>query len=75
MINEVTLLQRDDSRVITLPKAMTDGLGLSDGDKGYAVETDFGILLIPHDLELARVMDAEARISKQHSNALRQLAK
>ncbi|HEU0014828.1 MAG TPA: hypothetical protein VFQ45_14170, partial [Longimicrobium sp.] len=59
----------------TLPKAMTDRLNLGAGDRGYAVETEHGILLTPYNPEFARVMEAEARISKKYQNALRELAK
>lgn len=72
---EVTFHQYGDSLGITLPKAVTDRLNLSAGDQWYAVETDRGILLTPYDPDFARVMDAEARISKHHSNSLRELAK
>jgi putative addiction module antidote len=75
MIKEVTFRQYGGSLGTTLPKVMTDRLNLAAGDKAYAVETENGILLTPFDPEFARVMEAEARISKKYSNALRELAK
>lgn len=75
MIKEVTLRQYGGSLGTTLPKAMTDRLNLSPGDKAYAVETEHGILLTPYDPDFVRVMEAEARITKKYSNALRELAK
>ena len=75
MIREVTLRQYGGSLGTTLPKAMTDRLNLSAGDKAFAVETEHGILLTPYDPEFVRVMEAEERISKKYQNALRELAK
>lgn len=74
MIREITFRQYGGSLGTTLPKAMTDRLNLSPGDKAFAVETPDGILLTPRDSEFARAMQAEARISKKYSNALRHLA-
>lgn len=54
---------------------MTDRLNLSAGDRTYAIETEYGILLTPYDPEFLRVMEAEARISKEYQNALRELAR
>ena len=43
--------------------------------KAYAIETEYGILLTPYDLDFLRVMEAEARISKRYQNALTELAR
>jgi putative addiction module antidote len=75
MIKEVTFRRYGGSLGTTLPKAMTDRLNIDAGDKVYAVETENGILITPYDPDFLRVMDAEARISKQYQNALRELAK
>lgn len=75
MIKEITFRQYGGSLGTTLPKAMTDRLNLGAGDRAYAVETENGILLTPYDPDFARVLEAEARISKRYSNALRELAK
>ncbi len=74
MIKEVTLRLYGGSLGTTLPKAMTDRLNLSAGDKVFAVETEHGILLTPYDPDFLRAMEAEARISKRYQNALRELA-
>ncbi len=74
MIREVTLRLYGGSLGTTLPKAMTDRLNLSAGDKVFAVETEHGILLTPYDPDFLRAMEAEARISKRYQNALRELA-
>jgi putative addiction module antidote len=75
MIKEITFRQYGGSLGTTLPKAMTDRLNVGAGDKAYAVETEHGILLTPYDPQFARVMEAEARITKKYQNALRELAK
>lgn len=74
MIKEITLRPYGGSLGTTLPKAMTDRLNLSAGDRAYAVETEQGILLTPYDPDFLRAMEAEARISKRYQNALRELA-
>jgi putative addiction module antidote len=75
MIKEITLRQYGGSLGTTLPKTMTDRLNLAAGDKAYVVETEFGILLTPYDAEFLQVMEAEARVSRQYQNALRELAR
>jgi putative addiction module antidote len=75
MVKEVTFRRYGGSLGTTLPKAMTDRLNVAAGDKAYAVETENGILITPYDPDFLRVMEAEARISKQYQNALRELAK
>jgi putative addiction module antidote len=75
MIAEITIHREGDALTTRLPKEMTDRLSLGDGDRIYAVETEHGILLTTVDPDLTRVMEAEARISAQYENALRELAK
>ena len=74
MIREITLRQYGGSLGTTLPKAMTDRLNLSAGDRAYAIETENGILLTPFDPEFIEVMEAEERITKRYRNALHELA-
>ena len=74
MIKEITIRPYGGSLGTTLPKTMTDRLNLSAGDRAFAIETEYGILLTPYDPELLRVMEAEARMSKKYQNALRELA-
>lgn len=75
MIREVTLRQYGGSLGTTLPKAMTDRLSLSAGDRAYVVETEDGILITPHDPNFARAMEAGGRVTRKYANALRELAK
>ena len=74
MIKETTLRKYGGSLGATLPKTMTDRFNLAAGDNVFVVETEQGILLTPYDPDFLRVMEAEARISKQYQNALRELA-
>lgn len=75
MIKETTLRQYGGSLGTTLPKAMTDRLNLSAGDAVFAVETEGGILITPHDPHFAQAMETGERVSKRYQNALRELAK
>ncbi|WP_200332958.1 AbrB/MazE/SpoVT family DNA-binding domain-containing protein [Thiocystis violacea] len=75
MIVELTMHHDGEALTTQLPKAMTDRLSLSNGDRIYAVETEQGILLTTVDPDLARVMESGARISARYENALRELAK
>ncbi len=74
MIKEITLRTYGGSLGTTLPKAMTDRLNLTAGDKAFAVETEHGILLTPYDPDFLRALESEASISKRYQNALRELA-
>ena len=74
MIKETTLRKYGGSLGATLPKTMTDRFNLTAGDSVFVIETEQGILLTPYDPDFLRVMEAEARISKQYQNALRELA-
>jgi len=74
VIKETTLRKYGGSLGATLPKTMTDRFNLAAGDNVFVVETEQGILLTPYDPDFLRVMEAEARISKQYQNALRELA-
>ena len=64
MIEEVTLRAEANLLGTTLPKVMTDRLGLSAGSKMYAIETGQGILLVPWGSTFLRVLEIEERISK-----------
>ncbi|MCB0050122.1 MAG: hypothetical protein M9936_00410 [Caldilinea sp.] len=74
MIKETTLRKYGGSLGATLPKTMTDRFNLTAGDSVFVIETEQGILLTPYDPDFLSVMEAEARISKQYQNALRELA-
>lgn len=75
MIKEVTFRRYGGSLGTTLPKAMTDRLQLTEGDKAFAVETEAGILLTPYDPDFERAMAVGDEIMKRYENALRELAR
>ena len=75
MIRKIKMRKQGGSLGAILPKAMTDRLNLAEGDEAFAIETDAGILITPYDPDFARIVEAEARISKKYQNALRELAR
>lgn len=75
MAREITLRQVGGSIGATLPKEMAERLHLAVGDKVFALETEGGILLTPHDPTVQEALALAAAASKQYRNALRELAK
>lgn len=75
MIKELRLRRMGGSLGATLPKELVDALRVEAGDKLFAIQTDGGLLLTPHDPTFADAVEAYERISKQYRNALRELAK
>jgi hypothetical protein len=71
---EITPAGEGEYVAINIPREMADRVGLHAGETAYALETDGGILLVPGDTPLSRVLDADARISQKYENALRELA-
>ena len=74
MTEEITLRRDGDSLVVAFPRAMTDRLKLSAGDRVDIVETEDGILVTPHGSSFARAMEAGERIERTYESALRELA-
>jgi len=75
MTKRVILRRLGDSVAATLPKAMAARLNLGPGDRVFAIETERGILLTPHDPAKERAMGIAARTTRKYRNALRELAK
>lgn len=75
MVKDVKLRQAGGSVSATLPKDMVERLHLAAGDRVFAVETEKGILLTPHDPEIERALEIASRTAKKYRNALRELAK
>ncbi len=61
--------------VTTIPKVMLDRLQLKEGDAIYAVETEAGILLTPHDQDFEDAMKAFDKLNRMYREALKELAK
>lgn len=75
MVKEVTLRKMGGSVGATLPREMVDRLRLVAGDKVFAVETDQGVLLTPHDPVLERGLEIYEEAARKYRNALRELAR
>ncbi len=75
IIKEVTLRPYGGSLGTTLPKAMTDWLTLSAGDKARAAETDHSVLLAVCEPGVAQGIEAEARMGGSNRYALQELAR
>ena len=74
MARQVELLDAGDSLSVSLPREMTDRLGLEPGDRLFVVETDRGVLLTPRDPEFDAATEAFAEVRRQYRNTLRRLA-
>lgn len=75
MVRKIRLRQMGGSLGATFPKDIADRLGLRVGDEVFAIETDNGVLLTPHDPTFEQAMQAYQQGSKQYRNALRELAR
>jgi putative addiction module antidote len=74
MIKEITLRQSGGSVTATLPKDMAERLQLKPGDRIFAIDTEGGILLTPHDPATHDAMQAFAEVRGQFRNVLKKLA-
>jgi putative addiction module antidote len=63
-----------NSAGITIPKSMLEKMQVAEGDAVYLVEKDGGVMVLPHDPQFERVMEAYQQVAKQYRNALRELA-
>jgi putative addiction module antidote len=74
MVQQVELQEAGDSLSVSLPREMTDRLGLQPGDRVFAIETDRGVLLTTHDPHLDVAMHAFKEVRRQYTHTLRRLA-
>ena len=74
MVKEITLRGAGESVTATLPKEMADRLHIGPGDRGFAVETENGVLLTPFDPDLRDAMQAFDEVRRQYRNTLKKLA-
>ena len=74
MVKQVALRRVGGAVVVSIPKAMLIRLQLKEGDEVYAVETEGGILLTPHDPDFEDAMKAFARVNRMYRDALKALA-
>lgn len=73
MFTTLTLRRSGGSVAVTLPKDQTDRLNLSPGDQVFAVDTDQGILLTPHDPAFEQGAKIYSEGARKYRNALRDL--
>lgn len=75
LVKEVTLRKMGGSVGATLPREMVERLRLVAGDKVFAVETEKGVLLTPHDPALERGLEIYEEAARKYRNALHELAR
>jgi putative addiction module antidote len=74
MVRQVELQEAGDSLSVSLPREMTDRLGLQPGDRVFAIEMDGGVLLTTHDPDSHLAMQAFDEVRRQYTHTLRRLA-
>ena len=75
MAHSMTVRRIGNSYGLILPKPVLDALGVSAGDKLFAVRTPEGIRLTPYDPDFAAVVESTRDYMRRHRNAMRELAK
>jgi putative addiction module antidote len=74
-VRETVIRPIGNSAGVTIPKETLEKYDLSPGDKIFLQETEYGILVTPHDPAFAEAMAVARRIGKRYRNALRELSK
>lgn len=75
MATKLTLRKVGGSLSATFPKELVDQMNVAEGDVLYAVPSENGVVLTPHDPNFEKIMDAFDIFRKEYRNALRELAK
>jgi putative addiction module antidote len=75
MTKKVTLRRSGSTVSATLPKDMADRFHLEVGDTVLAIETDHGILLMPHAPNAKRALKVATKAAEKYRHALRELTK
>ena len=57
------------------PKEVLARLNVTEGDQLYAVETQHGVLVTPHDPELEKTMQHAEEGMRRYKNAYKELSK
>lgn len=63
-----------NSQGVILPKELLAKLRVEKGDQLFLTETPEGFLLVPHDPEFVRQMEAAEYVMRKDRDVLRQLA-
>jgi putative addiction module antidote len=72
---ELKLQRMGNSVGVVLPKAVRERLRLGVGDRVFLIESESGWRLTPYDPEFERQMRAAEQVTKDHRDALRELAR
>lgn len=75
MVTKLTLRKVGGSLSAIFPKELVDQMNVAEGDVLFAVPTDGGFVLTPHDPDFEKTMSAFEIGRKKYRNALRELAK
>ncbi|MEM9948326.1 MAG: AbrB/MazE/SpoVT family DNA-binding domain-containing protein [Cyanobacteria bacterium P01_D01_bin.36] len=59
---------------VTFPKELLEEMNVKEGDELYLVKTEKGFELTPYDPDFAAEMEAYRHATRNHRNALRELA-
>lgn len=75
MATKLTLRKVGGSLSATFPKELVDQMNVAEGDVLYAIPSDNGVVLTPHEPNFEKIMNAFDIGRKKYRNALRALAK
>lgn len=75
MATTVRVRKLGNSLGVILTKDLVESLGVSEGDKLYAVHTPDGVRLTPYDPDFVKVIESNRDYMRRHRNALHELAK
>lgn len=75
MAETVKLRRFGGSLGVVLPKALTDGLALGEGDELFVTATPEGFTLTPYDPAFGEALDDAREFIRTHRNAFRELSK
>jgi putative addiction module antidote len=73
-VKETVIRAIGNSAGITIPKSMLEKMQVAEGDAVYLVEKDGGVMVLPHDPQFERVMEAYRHGARKYRNALKVLA-
>jgi putative addiction module antidote len=75
MADTIKLRRFGGSLGVVLPKSVTDGLSLHEGDELFVTATPEGLTLTPFDPEFGAALDDAREFMRTHRNAFRELSK
>jgi len=75
MADTIKLRRFGGSLGVVLPKAVTDGLALHEGDELFITSTPAGVTLTPYDPEFGAALDDAREFMRTHRNAFHELSR